>query len=59
MCYILKYDDFLSRSCRLTSKLMGQGYGRFRLISAFKKFYGRRKIIVDRYKVSVNHIISD
>ena len=52
------YDDFLSRSC-LTSKLMGQGYERFKLISAFKKFYGRHKILVDRYKVSVTHIISD
>ena len=40
--------DFLSRSCRLTSKLMGQGYERFKLISAFKKFYGRHKILVDR-----------
>ena len=53
------YDDFLSRSCRLTSKLIGQGYERFKLISAFKKFYGRHKILVDRYKVSVTHIISD
>ena len=55
------YDDFLSRSCRLTSKLMGQGYERFKLISAFKKFYGRHrpKILVDRYKVSVTHTISD
>ena len=53
------YDDFLSRSCRLTSKLMRQGYERLKLISAFKKFYGRHKILVDRYKVSVTHIISD
>ena len=53
------YDDFLSRSCRLTSKLMRQGYERFKLISAFKEFYGRHKILVDRYKVSVTHIISD
>ena len=69
------YDDFLSRSCRLTSKLLRQGYERFKLISAFKKFYsilylwktyfilfyiyGRHKILVDRYKVSVTHIISD
>ena len=42
------YDDFLSRSCRLTSKLMGHGYERFRLISAFKFFYGRHKVLVDR-----------
>ena len=38
---------------------MGQGYERFNLIFAFKKFYGRHKILVDRYKVSVTHIISD
>ena len=37
------YDDFLSRSCRLTSKLMRQGYERFKLSSAFKKFYRRHR----------------
>ena len=40
------YDDFLSKSCRLTSKIMRQGYEWFKLISAFKKFYGRHKILV-------------
>ena len=50
------YDDFLSRSCRLTSKLLRQGYERFKFISAFKKFYGRHKILVDRYiPVRSNH----
>ena len=29
------------------------------IIVDFKKFYGRHKILVDRYKVSVTHIISD
>ena len=53
------YDEFLSRSCRLTSKLLRQGFERFKLISVFKIFYGRHKIFVDRYKVSVTHIISD
>ena len=47
------------QSCRLTSKLLRQGYERFKLISAFKKFYGRHKILVDRYKVSVTHTTSD
>ena len=32
------YDDFLSRSCRLTTKLIRHGYNRFKLISAFKNF---------------------
>ena len=31
----------------------------FKLISAFKKFYGRHKVLVDWYKVSVTHMISD
>ena len=38
---------------------MRQGYERFKLISAFKKFYGKHEILVDRYEVSVTHIISD
>ena len=33
--------------------------GHERLISAIKKFYARHEILVDRYKVSVTHIISD
>ena len=53
------YDDFLYRSRRLTSKLMRQGYERFKLISAFKKFYGRHTTLVNRYTFSVTHIISD
>ena len=53
------YDDLLSRNIRLTSKLTRQRYERFKLISAFKKHYGRHKILVDRYKVSVTHIIFD
>ena len=46
-------------SLNLFVMLVRQGYERFKLISAFKKFYGRHKILVDRYKVSVTHIISD
>ena len=53
------YEDFLLRSRRLTSKLLGQGYKRFRLISTFKKFYGRHNTLVDKYKISVTRIISD
>ena len=53
------YDDFVSRSFRLTSKLLGQGYKRLKLIDAFKKFYGRHSIIVDNHKTSVITILSD
>ena len=53
------YDDFLFRSRQLTTKLLGQGYKRSRLISTLKKFYGRQTILVDKYKFSVTHIISD
>ena len=37
---------------------MRQGYERFKLISTFKKFYGRHKTLVDRYRIYVTHIIS-
>ena len=53
------YDDFVSRSSRLTSKLLRQGYKRLKLIDAFKKFYGRHNTLVDNYKTSVTTILSD
>ena len=53
------YDDFLIRCRLLTTKLLKQGYERFKLIAAFKKFYGRHNTLVDKYKISVTHIISD
>ena len=53
------YDDFVSRSSRLTSKLLGHGYKRLKLIDAFKKFYGRHNILVDNYKTSVTTILCD
>ena len=53
------YDDFVSRSSGLTSKLLRQGYKRLKLIDAFKKFYGRHNTLVDNYKTSVTTILSD
>ena len=53
------YDDFVSRSSRLTSKPLWQGYKRLKLIDAFKKFYGRHNTLVDNYKTSVTTILSD
>ena len=52
------YDDFVSRSSRLTSKLLRQGYKRLKLIDAFKKFYGRHNTLVNNYKTFVT-ILSD
>ena len=40
------YDQFLSRSRLLTDKLMLQGFLQSRLISAFRKFYGRYNDII-------------
>ena len=43
------YSDFLV-SCRLlTRKLLGQGYNRFKLITTFKKFYGRHYNLIPTF----------
>ena len=36
-----KYDGFVTREKRLTSKLLVQGYVTERLLSSLRKFYGR------------------
>jgi hypothetical protein len=43
---------FFSRSILLTDKLMLQGFLQFRLMSAFRNFYGR-------YKLLLSHTLSD
>ena len=43
------YSEFLVRSRLLTSKLLGQGYNRFKLITTFKKFYGRHYDLIGKY----------
>ena len=53
------YEDFITRSQLLTSKLLKQGFTRNRLIATFKKFYGRHNVLVDRLKVSVTNITID
>ena len=53
------YEDFITRSQLLTSKLLKQCFTRNRLIANFKKFYGRHNVLVDRFKVSVTNIIID
>ena len=53
------YDDFLMRSRLLTMRLLKQGYIRNRLITTFKKFYGRHSLLVKKYNKSVTNIITD
>ena len=53
------YSDFLVRSRLLTSKLLGQGYNCFKLITTFKKFYGRHYDLIGKYQFSVTHMVTD
>ena len=53
------YGDFLVRSRLLTRKLLGQGYNRFKLITTFKKFYGRQYDLIGKFQLSVTHIVTD
>ena len=53
------YSNFLVRSRLLTGKLLGQGYNRFRLITTFKKFYGRHYDLIRKFQLSVTHMVTD
>jgi hypothetical protein len=53
------YDKFLSLGRLLTDKLMLQGFLQSRLMSAFRKFYGRYNNLLDNYKLSLSHMLSD
>ena len=53
------YSDFLVRSRLLTGKLLGQGYNRFKLITTFKKFYGRHYNLIGKFQISVTHMVTD
>ena len=53
------YEDYIMRSQLLTSKLLKQGFTRNRPIATFKKFYGRRSVLIDRFIISVTNIIID
>ena len=53
------YSDFLVRSRLLTGKLLGQGYKRFKLITTFKKFYGRHYNLIGKFQHSVTHMVTD
>ena len=53
------YGDFLVRSRLLTRKFLGQGYNRFKLITTFKKFYGRHYDLIGKFQLSLTHIVTD
>ena len=58
-CASSAYSDFLVRSRLLTRKLLGQGYNRFRLITTFKKFYGRHYDLIGKFLLSVTHVVTE
>ena len=53
------YDDF--RYCHkcLVDRLLSQGYKALRLEKSFKKFYGRYQDLIEKYRRSVNAMVSD
>ena len=51
------YDDFLKRHKHLCCKLLNQGYSRERLVSTFKRFFGRHHELVDKYDVHLRHMV--
>ena len=53
------YQDFVVRSKNLTSKLLDQGYTASKLMSSFKKFYGRHYDLTTQYDVSVTKMLID
>ena len=53
------YDDFLVRSCILTSKLLRHGYRCMKLIATFKIFYGRHYDLIRKFQISVTHMVID
>jgi hypothetical protein len=53
------YDQFFSRSRLLTDKLMLQRFLQSRLMSAFRKFYGRYNDLIYNHKLSFSHMLSE
>ena len=53
------YHEFLARGKLLTDKLLRQDYCKPRLITTFKKFYGRHRSLVERYGLSVTQMINE
>ena len=53
------YDDFRYRHKCLVDRLLSQGYKAWRLEKSFKKFYGRYQDLIEKYRRSVNAMVSD
>ena len=53
------YDCFILRAKRLSSKLLKQGYLMERFKSAFKKFYGRNRDLIQQYEVSLSRMLNE
>ena len=53
------YDDFRYRHKCLVDRLLSQGYKALRLEKSFKKFYGRYQALIEKYRRSVNAMVSD
>ena len=53
------YNDFRYRHKCLVDRLLSQGYKALRLEKSFKKFYGRYQDLIEKYRRSVNAMVSD
>ena len=53
------YEQLLNRGRLLTYKLIIQGFLESRLMSAFRKFYGRYNDLIHNYQLSLSHMLSD
>ena len=53
------YDDFRYHHKCLVDRLLSQGYKALRLEKSFKKFYGRYQDLIEKYRRSINAMVSD
>ena len=53
------YNNFADRHRQLSYKLLNQGYSRERLVSTFKRFFGRCHELIDKYDLSLRQMIAD
>ena len=53
-----EYGSFIYRGKLLSDKLLSQGYEKQRLISTFRKFYGRYKDLFCAYQKSLSEMLT-
>ena len=53
------YECFILRAVRLSNKLLGQGYGKERLKSSLRKFYGWYGDLTKQYEVPLSRMLHD